>query len=1009
MTKVAVAATQPLTIFASTGRGLLRSIDGGLRYEPVALKAAGRRQPLITAIVVLPKSPNTVFAGTEAEDGAVWKSSDGGATWAVANKGLPEAAATVELLQWVESNQALYVRLGGQLFKSVDGAETWTLRGDLPPQISAFAISPSQPRWMYAAQSSGGLYRSADEGETWTINRNTVAGISGTTVVTHMMVDPTNPSVGYLAASGAGAGTGNGIYKSGDLIQEEGWAFAIIEATRERLRPLRLYFNGIGGLFATSRVRGEIYRNRCALVSNASEASVRCSDPSIGFDRICVTPDRGSPPGGCVSSNAVLDLAVDPTQREILWAGATNGLFQSRPSAVTGIGSEWSSRYGFAKATLAAPEFPYSFRLPAGEPGHLRFTIAAAETNDWRLPVKVTKGNEEWLVVSPAVEQAPAPATIEVRTAGLAPGVYESKIEIAAADAVNSPLEIPVRLEVLEPAVPTYTASKVVGLGVPGNFGDNGQAERAAIGEVDSLAVDAAGNLFLSDLTYNVVRKVEASGTIRRWAGTGQAGVTGDDGPPNLAALRRPRGLATDAEGNLYIADGEGRRVRRVNAAGDTITLRSNVGENLRGIASDAGGTVYLPVPSVHALVRIAPGGQLTVVAGTGVADFRGDGFDARSARLAAPVDAAVDAAGNIYIADTENNRIRKIDTNGVIRTIAGSGLVGFQGDASKATEAAIELPMGITVDAGGNVFFAETEGHRIRMITASGALRTIAGTGAPGVSDLGAATPANRAPLRGPSDVAAGPNGAIYVADSLNYRIVKLMPVPVEIVPELSAAPIVNSVDGRPALSPGSLFRISGKDLATAASAEPPYPLTLGDAQVFINGVAAPLAMTGTSEIAGQIPYEVAPGEATLRVAFKGKSSGEAIFPLQSTAPALLTNGPDRVMAILSDGSVASADNAAASGSEIRVFVTGQGSVDPPAPSGSAAPAELFSRPTAVVKAWIGATEAVVADTILLPGFAGLAEVRLLVPESVEEGEHEVTIAIGDAESLKPKLRVKR
>ncbi|MEZ5402045.1 MAG: hypothetical protein R2729_20400 [Bryobacteraceae bacterium] len=1006
LTRIALDGGKPGSIFVSTGRGLMRSADGGVRYEPLAIRPAGQPQPVVTAFLIQPSNPKNLFLGSDAEDGGFWKSSDGGDTWAIANMGLPESGVSVILLQWVESNQSLYARVGGQVYKSIDLAETWSLLGDLPPQVVAFAISPSDPRWMYAAQASGGLFRSRDEGVTWTINRNTVPGFSGTTTVTDMVVDPKNPGVGYLAASGPGAGLGNGIYKSGDLNQEEGWAFGLIESTRERLRPVRLYFNGLGNLFATSRIPGRIYRSRCDLVSNATDATIRCFDPSVGFDQICVNPDPNNPPGACNASRLVNDLAIDPAQPEVMWAASANGIFQSRPSLSTGVGAEWSSRYGLAKATLAAPEHPFAFRLPAGFTGRLRLRVGTAESDEWRIPATVTPGGETWLSVTPAADRTPADLTVNIGTAGLEPGMYTSKIEVRAADTVNSPLEVPVVLEVLEPARSSYTLSTVAGLGVPGNFGDNGPATRAAIGEADSLALDNEGNLYYSDLTYNLIRRIDPSGRITRWAGTGVAGTAGDDGPPALAQFRRPRGLATDRQNRLWVADGEARRIRRVSADGSNIAAVATIGENLRGLAVDGNGAAFVAVPIVHAIAKVAPDGQLTVAAGTGVAGFRGEKTPARTARLAAPLDVTLDPSGNLFIADTENNRIRRIDPEGTITTVAGNGLAGYQGDADKATETALDRPSGIATDGAGNIYFTETEGHRVRMVTASGALVTIAGTGNPGA---GGAGPASAAALRAPTDVAVAADGSVLISDSLNYRIIRLTPLVASGAPQLSADPIVNSVDGRPGLAPGSLFRLSGRNLAADAAGELPYPTSLGDAQVLINGAAAPLARTTPGEIVGQIPYEASPGMAKVRVVFKGKESLEAEFRLQEAAPALVANGGNRVLAIHTDGSANGDGNGALAGSEIRIFITGQGAANPAVPSGEASPAEPFSRPVGRVRVTIGGDEAQVVDAILLPGFAGLAEIRAVTPGALAAGDHEVIVYVGESASGRPLLRVAR
>ena len=272
-------------------------------------------------------------------------------------------------------------------------------------------------------------------------------------------------------------------------------------------------------------------------------------------------------------------------------------------------------------------------------------------------------------------------------------------------------------------------------------------------------------------------------------AGTGWQGYAGDSGPAASAALRFPRGVATDTAGNLYVADPRDHRVRRIDAEGMITTLagtgqRGYTGDGApaaearldhpEGVAADRAGNVYVADSANHRIRRIDAEGTITTLAGTGERGYSGDGGLAAEARLAFPADVAVDASGNVYVADSWNHRVRRIDAEGTITTLAGSGFPGYSGDGSQASGAFLSNPTAVAVDASGNVYVADSWNHRVRRIDQSGSISTLAGSG--GQDDGGDGGPGVTAGLAYPVSVAAGPEGSLYVItysfEDANHRV---------------------------------------------------------------------------------------------------------------------------------------------------------------------------------------------------------------------------------------------
>ena len=336
----------------------------------------------------------------------------------------------------------------------------------------------------------------------------------------------------------------------------------------------------------------------------------------------------------------------------------------------------------------------------------------------------------------------------------------------------------------------------LAGTGQQGFGGDGGSALLASFRFPRSVAADRAGNVFVADSRDHRIRKIDAEGTITTLAGTGARGYSGDGGPATEARLAFPVGVAVDATGNVYVAEGENHRIRKIDAEG-TITTLAGTGERgyggdggsaaeaqlayPAGVAVDAAGSLYVADSWNHRIRRIDPAGTITTYAGSGTRGYRGDGGAAIRSWMAYPSGVAADAAGNVYVADNWNHRIRRIDASRIITTVAGRGDDGDGGDGGPAAAASLAYPVAVGTGRAGSVYTVsysfETANHRVRMIDASGMISAFAGTGEEGYE--GDRGPAAEARLAYPTGVAAGPNGSVYIADARNSIVRVVRPSP--------------------------------------------------------------------------------------------------------------------------------------------------------------------------------------------------------------------------------------
>jgi sugar lactone lactonase YvrE len=371
------------------------------------------------------------------------------------------------------------------------------------------------------------------------------------------------------------------------------------------------------------------------------------------------------------------------------------------------------------------------------------------------------------------------------------------------------------------------------GNGTSGYMGDNGPATNAELKDTQGIGTDASGNVYIADPSNHVVRKITPAGIISTFAGSNTAVVLGDGGPATAALIVAPSGIAVDAAGNVYIGD-ISNRIRKVNTLGIISTIAGNgtagsIGDNgpataaeinqPEALAVDNKGNVYIGTVGDNKVRMVNSSGIISLVAGNGIAGATGDGSPATSAKLNFPSGLAVDTFGNVYIADMANSKIREVwKSNGNIYTFAGNGTPGSAGDNGAAGSAQLRAPQGVHLDIYGNLYVADGPNFTVRRISGSSSIiTTVVGVGTSG--STGDNGPANAAKLNDPRDVAFDPSGNMFISDAGNSKVRKITPIPSVLVLNNSAPLCIAATNTLSDAISGGTWSSSNTIVATVGS----------------------------------------------------------------------------------------------------------------------------------------------------------------------------------------------
>ncbi len=547
------------------------------------------------------------------------------------------------------------------------------------------------------------------------------------------------------------------------------------------------------------------------------------------------------------------------------------------------------------------------------------------------------------------------------------------------------------------------TNALIAGVGTQYFAGDGGPAAGAKFNAPMGLFRDPSGNLFIADSANKRIRRITPDGMIATVAGTSKPDA--DSLQPTSVALAGPSSVVMNSRGELFIADPPANRIRRIGVDG-TMTTIAGMDEAAykgdgwfgiyaalngpRALAIDKEDNLYIADTGNNRVRKMNPVGTIYTVAGGGETDAP-DGTMASEAKLSEPAGVAVDEAGNLYIADTKNDRIRVVDTDGRIRTFADG------------TSAGLSRPTGLRAASNGDLFVTDTGNNRIVRITSTGAVEAIAGSGKRGLA--GDDGPASEASLSSPADLLIESDGSILFTDSGNGRIRKLTPevtiVPPPTIAKLSIVHGATFQEGP--VAAGEMISILGVGLgpepgiSAKLTPEGTLQTDVAGTQVLFDGHPAPLFYVHDQQVNAQVPYEVyGRFQTELSVVVKGAVVATATIPVNSAVPGLLTanKGIGQAIALNQDGTANSFENPAVRGSVLVLYGTGDGEMTSESKTGKPAVAAPFRSPVSVL---IHGKPVDVLYAGSAPSLVGLMQINVGIPANFPHaGILDIVVSIG-------------
>ncbi len=950
----------------------VRSDDRGVTWTSLYVAPQGATQN-VNRLVVHPDRPLIVYARLTRERGGLFRSQDGGLTWAPFTTGLPASGEIADPIILRGAGESARLRIADTLYGLDPTSTSWTKLSDLPSNTTVLAFDLANPQRAAVLARSGTFYFSTNAGQSWELRSRIMQ--DPRKFGRQILFDPKTEGLVFVRAEAETDGNnrcdapGGGLWRSGDT----GRTF------------VNVYESGVCNVSPVTFID-----------PNRPNVYIR---PGFFGQPYCHSIDRGATfvcADEPVQSNAPYLIGMDPRNGDLYRDSLT---LVSRDGLTT-----WQPFSASFRPTLRT--FPETAGTVAeGESIALSITLGLAE-GSYSIPYQATTSGEPWLTLNSPTGDFNRALSVRVSAANLSPGTYRASIRLESTVTVNSSTTIPIVITVTPQALSSlrYNFQRIAGgsanLSAP--IVEGASALTQPLNSITGAARDAQGNLYV--MTNRRLRRINPNGVIQTIAGNGQQGTTPDNTPVAQARFNFVNGIAVGGDGIIYVLDSSPARIYAIS------------GGVVRVVADETFITVPGTFPTRLLGGRsITTSPQGTVFANDGVALIRLNGLQRPevafvlrnfTAQVGNPslFDVFAESNNSFLFSSSSNHRIYRL-ASGRLTVIAGTGTSGLSGDGDLATAANLNRPGALATDGEGNVLFHDSGNSVFRAIRPDGRIFTLSTA-----SFTSSSLSANSGSVRDTrfstvQAILSAPSNEFVVLDSNGaFRFTRQS---VE-SPAIQSGAAVNAGSFTAQISPGSLFSLYGSHLAfdTQAASSTPLPTVLAGAEILLNGQPIPISFASPNQVNAQIPPQTPTGPARLQARVDGNVSAEITVTISAASPGIFVYGDNRAVVQNQDGGINGPDSPELPGRYAVLYLTGIGATTVAVAPGAPSPVDPLAYAVNGATLQVGEAEANVLFTGLTPGFVGLAQINFQVPE-LAAGDYPLTVTIDGVQSNSPLFRI--
>jgi uncharacterized protein (TIGR03437 family) len=979
VTAIVVDPQNSLRIYASTPGGLLKTDNHGATWEQLPIFPIGNRQPGLEQIEFDLASTATIYGWSSGVSSdrlvGAWRSSNRGVSWQrIIEPGtFPADSELIRVLVAPGNGSVLYavIQIGANQFtyRSANGGSTWTRSGD----GGALSVSTGSVDTLFRAV-RGAVFRSTDGARSWLQYGQTYNVGNDLNGINAIASSPSDPNLLLASMNGPTSGA-NGIYRSTN--GGASWTRALAG-------------NFIGIKFNVRNSSVAIVGDCCGL------SAYYTNDGGQNFSTLSRSLEGSTSTLGLSPYDTAFDHAQ--TAQLIHSVGSSRG---GGVAILPGASGTWRKLPGTYTPTAVPNIILDSGQLLSGDTSEARLTIdiVAAEGGSAAgfaigAATSTGPGTSIRIIRDGSDAANPAPSVSVTRSArDLQPGTYSTTVTLPVTGALNRELTIEGTLEVVGQP---QSKGVYVGRGLPTGVSDT----------VYSLAA-VNGKVYLG--SFSRILALDGKGGLTVVAGTGTSGFSGDGGPATAAQVSFVRAIAAAPDGTIYFYDSSNRRIRRITPNGTISTIAGNpsgASSIAEGASVNAVNFITTPGLAVRSNgeLLVAHSSRIWRVDGSSFRTVAGGGTNAlldgslvNGISLSGVSKILLDEQGSIVFATS--TRVFRIRPNNSLQHLAGADFAEGQPGSRNARDTSLSVDA-MALGADG-IYLADGETSTIKRVNSDLTIDTAALNGMRGEGSMctGAQYTPNAATTT--QGLALLPDGSLFVGQTGLPRFwIPPGGGSAGLAPFVPEAGVVNAASGTRALSPGALASIYGTDVARmqAGASALPLPSELGGAVVCMAGQVAPIAFASPSQLNVQIPLGLEPGNYTLRVFNASGGTTGVPVQLQQASPEIFrANG--RAVVINPDGSLNDTGNGVAPGAVVVAYLTGIGNVTTPLATGAASPSSPLAVPVLATSATIGGSSATLLYLGMTPGFVGLAQANVVIPD-LAPGEHAMLLTVGSFSS---------